>query len=51
MKEVRIKGFEDYTVGSDGVVKSYKSGRAKVMSLYKEKTGYLTVWLCRDGIL
>lgn len=49
MFEKRIKNFNDYSVDTEGNVFSYKKGQKRKMSLYKEKTGYQTVWLCKDG--
>lgn len=49
MKEVRISGFEDYTITDTGKVFSHKKGTPHEMRLFKEKTGYLTVWLSSNG--
>lgn len=44
-----IKGFSDYEVSNFGRVKSFKSGRTKILKPRQTKTGYLRVLLCNNG--
>lgn len=43
-----IEGFPGYFVTDDGRVLSNRSGKEKELKLYKERDGYLTVWIRRD---
>lgn len=45
-----IKGFEGlYQVSSLGRVKSLKFGRERILTPYKQKDGYLRIYLCKEG--
>lgn len=48
-----IKGYENYMVSSLGNVKSLNYNRTEkeqILKPGKDKTGYLFVWLCKEGI-
>lgn len=45
-----IEGYDgDYQVSSLGRIKSFKNGKEKILKLQKQKTGYLTINLCKNG--
>jgi len=44
-----IIGFTDYFVTDDGIVLSKKSGREKVLSLKKDRYGYMVAHLSENG--
>lgn len=47
--EKRIKGYEDYTISTDGKVTSYKYKQPRIMSSWYQASGYENVALSRGG--
>ena len=45
-----VSGYEGlYQVSNEGMVKSFKKGKEKMLKLYKDKYGYYAVKLSKDG--